>query len=166
MAGLITDLINVIEGQTALFKQVIALSSGKREFIIKNDIEGLRGIVAKENEIVPKALKGDKERERIMADIATVLNKKKDELTLSLLAELTEGQPENPAYKIAVDEFILALDEMKEANDANKILIESALEYLEFNMNIVHSSMDAGPVGYSDTLDEGHEPGSFLDTRS
>ncbi|MCL2854341.1 MAG: flagellar protein FlgN [Defluviitaleaceae bacterium] len=166
MAGLISDLIATIKGQTILFKEVIALSADKKDFIIKNDIEGLRGIVAKENAIVPKALKGDKERERIMADIATVLNKKGDELTLTKLAELTKGQPENPEFVIAVDEFILALDEMKQVNDANKILIENALEFLEFNMNIVHSSLDAGPVGYGETLEDGHEPGSFLDTKS
>ncbi|MCL2236280.1 MAG: flagellar protein FlgN [Defluviitaleaceae bacterium] len=166
MAGLISDLISVIQGQTVLFKEVVALSADKKNFIIKNDIEGLRGIVAQENIIVPKALKGDKERERIMADIATVLNKKNDELTLTKLAELTEGQPENPEFKIAVEEFIIVLDEMKQSNDANKLLIESALEFLEFNMNVVHSSLDAGPVGYGDTLDDGHEPGSFIDTSS
>jgi len=166
MAGLISNLIETIKGQTVLFRQVTALSEDKREFIIKNDIESLRGLVKQENQIVPKILTGDKKREQLMKDIATVLNKNFDELTFSALANFIDGQPEHPAFVAAVDEFILALEEMKEKNDANKVLINDALDYIEFNMNIIHSSLDAQPAGYGATLDDAHEPGSFLDTRS
>ena len=70
------------------------------------------------------------------------------------------------AFVAAVEELALVATEMKLANDNNKILIDDALDYLEFNMNIVHSSLDTGPVGYGETLDDGREPGSFIDTKS
>ncbi|MDR2168016.1 MAG: flagellar protein FlgN [Clostridiales bacterium] len=162
MAGLISNLIETIEGQTDLFRKVIALSADKREFIIKNDIEGLRKIVKQENDIIPKALKGDKNREKIMADIATVLNKAPGELTFTALAELIEGQPEHAAFLKAAEDFIITITEMKEQNDANKLLIQDALDYIDFNINIIHSSLDAAPVGYG-ALEDAHEPGSFLD---
>ena len=166
MAGLITDLIQTLQGQTELFKQVTALSDDKKNFIIKNDIENLRNIVKQENLIVPKALKGDKTREQLMKDIATVLNTNYDELTFASLAELISGQPEHPAFVAAAEEFATAVTEMKETNDNNKLLLQDALDYIEFNMNIIHSSIDAQPAGYGDLLDNTHEPGSFLDTRS
>ena len=166
MAGLITDLIETLQGQTELFKQVIALSEDKKNFIIKNDIENLREIVKQENQIVPKALKGDKTRERLMKDISTVLNTNHDELTFASLAELISGQPEHPAFVQAAKDFELAAQEMKEQNDNNKLLLQDALDYIEFNMNIIHSSIEAQPAGYGDLLDNTNEPGSFLDTRS
>ncbi|MCL2350357.1 MAG: flagellar protein FlgN [Defluviitaleaceae bacterium] len=165
MAGLISNLIEVLQGQTKLFNDIAALSDDKREFTVKNDIESLRGIVKQENEIVPKMLKGDKKRESIMTDLATVLNKNKDDLTLTLLEEIIRGQPEHGLFKQTVDEFIAALEKMKEGNERAKVLLQDAIDYVEFNMNILHSSMDAGPVGYG-ALEDGHQPGSFLDTRS
>jgi len=165
MAGLVSNLIDILQGQTKLFGEVVALSVQKRQFIVKNDIDALRAVVKQENVLVPKALKNDKDRERIMTDIATVLNKKQDELTLSYLGELIQGQPEHDSFVRAVDEFLVAMQEMKEANDAAKVLVQDALEYIDFNMNIIHSSLDSGPVGYG-ALEDSHEPGSFLDTRS
>jgi len=166
MAGLISNLIDTIKGQTELFKQLTALSEDKKNFIIQNDVEGLRGIVKQENIIVPKALKGDKTREQLMADIATVLNKNYDDLTFSRLAELIDGQPEHPDFVSAMEDFIMAVDAMKQANDASKLLLEDALDYIDFNMNVIHSSLDAQPAGYGALLDDTHEPGSFLDARS
>ena len=166
MAGLVSNLTEVLKGQTTLFREIVALSAGKKQSIIANDIETLRTIVAQENEIVPKVLKGDKDRERIMADVATVLNKNYDELTLTTLVQLTQGQPENAALTEAVDEFSAAANEMKQTNDINKLLIENALEYLEYNINMIHSSVSSGPAGYGDILGDDQEPGSFLDTRS
>jgi len=165
MAGLINNLIDTLKGQTTHFKAVIALSDDKKRAIIENDVEALRDIVKKENIIVPKALKGDKERERIMGDMATVLNKPANELTLALIAEMTQGQPEHAEFTAAVDEFAQTVLEMKHANDSNKLLIESALEYIDFNMNIIHSTLDAQPAGYG-ALDDEHQQGSFLDARS
>ncbi|MCL2575968.1 MAG: flagellar protein FlgN [Defluviitaleaceae bacterium] len=165
MAGLVSNLIQTLRGQTDLFNEVVALSAHKKEHIIKNDVEKLREVVKQENIIVPKALSLDKEREKIMANIAIVLNKKQEDLTLSLLSELTQGQPEHAEFVAVVDDFKLALEAMKTANDHNKALIEDALDFVEFNMNIIHSSLDAAPAGYG-SLEDGHEPGSFIDTRS
>jgi len=165
MAGLVSNLIQTLKGQTDLFTQTTALLTLKREHIVKNDIEALRDVVKQENELLPRALKNDKDREKIIADIATVLNKSKDDLTLSYLAQLIEGQPEHKDFVAAVDEFVVALDEMKAANDQAKVLVQDALEFVEFNMNIIHSSLDVPPAGYG-ALEDGHEPGSFLDARS
>jgi len=166
MAGLISSLIETLNEQTAMFTELAVYSDEKRQAVIQNDIDGLRAIVKNENAIVPKALKADKNREQIMKDIATVLNKDFEELTFSRLGELIKGQPEHPAFTEAVEKFIVALDEVKQKNDASKVLIGDALDYIEFNMNVIHSSMEAQPAGYGDLLENSHEPGSFLDTRS
>jgi len=165
MAGLVSSLIDVLKGQTELFREVIALSVDKKEFIIKNDIEKLREVVKQENVIVPKLLKGDKDREKIMADISVVMNKPLADLTLSYLEVLMQGQPEHEALVASIDEFVAVIDQMKAANDANKLLIENALDYIDFNINIIHSSLETGPVGYG-SLEDNHEAGSFLDTKS
>jgi len=162
MAGLVSNLIDVLKGQIELFQQINALSVDKKQYIIKNDTESLRAVVAKENEIVPKALRADKNRQLIMKDICTVLNKKEEDMTLTHLISLIEGQPDHKELAEVVGELKSVADEMKELNDSIKVLLENALEFIDFNINMIHSSFSEAPAGYGDTLEEAPQK-SFLD---
>jgi len=162
MAGLVSNLIEVLRGQVELYSQIAALSVRKKDFIVANDIDGLRDLVAEENKLVPKALRGDKDRERIMKDICTVLNKPTD-MTLSYLVTLMEGQPEHDELGQVVENLRAAADEMKELNESNKVLIQHALEFVDYNINVIHSSFSEAPAGYNDTLDDARDQVSFLD---
>ena len=162
MAGLVSNLIDILKGQIELFQQINALSVDKKQHIIKNDTEALRAVVAKENEIVPKILRTDKNRQLVMKDICTVLNKKEEDMTLTKLIDLIEGQPDHKELKEVVEELKSVADEMKVLNDSIKVLIENALEYVNFNINMIHSSFADAPAGYGDILEEAPQK-SFLD---
>jgi len=162
MAGLVSNLIDVLKGQVELYSQIAALSARKKEFIIKNEIDNLREVVGEENKLVPKALRGDKDRERIMKDICTVLNKPAD-MTLGFLVTLMEGQPEHSDLKQVVENLSAAIDEVKELNESNKVLVQHAMEFIDYNINVIHSSFSEAPAGYNDTLDDTREQVSFLD---
>jgi len=154
MAGLVSNLIISLEGQIDLYNQIIALSAHKKDNIINNDIENLKKIVADENIIVPKIMRADKDREKIMQDICTVLNKKQDELTLRYLVTLVEGQPEYNELKDAVERLGKAAEEMKNINENNKMLLEQALEFVDYNMNMIHSAFAETPAGYEEPMDD------------
>jgi len=163
MAGLISNLIECLEGQVGLYGQISALSAQKKEFIINNDIESLRKVVGEENMIVPKVIRGDKERERILKDICMVLNKKDEDMTLSYLVTLMEGQPEHAELAEVVEKTKTAVYGLNDINEANKVLIENALEFIDYNINLIHSTFSDMPVSYGSNYDETLEQTSFLD---
>jgi len=163
MAGLISNLIEVLQGQVGLYQQISALSAQKKELIIGNDIESLRKIVAEENMVVPKVMRGDKERERIMKDICTVLNKKDEDMTLSYLVTLMENQPEHGELAEVVEKTKTAVYELNDINESNKVLIENALEFIDYNINLIHSTFADMPAGYGGDYEEVGEQKSFLD---
>ena len=163
MAGLINNLIEVLRGQVELYQQISALSARKKEFIIKNDIESLRKIVGEENMVVPRVIRGDKERERIIKDICTVLNKKEEDMTLSYLVTLMENQPEHAELEEIVDKTKVAVHELNDINEANKALIENALEFIDYNINLLHSTFADMPAGYGSNYEDVGEQKSFLD---
>ncbi|MDR2183597.1 MAG: flagellar protein FlgN [Clostridiales bacterium] len=163
MAGLISNLIEVLQGQVVLYQQISALSAQKKEYIIKNDIENLRKIVAEENMVVPRVMRGDKERERIMKDICMVLNKKDEDMTLSYLVTLMENQPEHAELQDIVERTKTAVYELNDINETNKALIENALEFIDYNINLIHSTFSETPVGYGSNYEEIGEQKSFLD---
>ena len=163
MAGLINNLIEVLKGQVELYQQTTALSVLKKEHIIKNDIDGLRKVVGEENAIVPRMMRQDKERERIMKDICMVLNKKEEDMTLSYLVTLMENQPEHAELQDVVEKTKKAVHELNSINEENKVLIEDAMEFIEYNINLIHSTFSDGPVGYGSNYEEIGEQKSFLD---
>jgi len=164
MAGLVSGLIDTLDGQIGLYTQLVALLVRKKDLIITNDIENLRKLVAEENAIVPKVLRLDKEREKTIADICTVLGKKNEEMTLTYLSQLMQGQPEHEALVDVVARLSVVVDEMKTLNDESKLLIESALEYVNYNINVIHSTFAEAPAGYNPTLENYHEQKGFFDT--
>ena len=163
MAGLISNLIDTLRGQVELYQQISALSVRKKDYIIKNDIESLRKIVGEENAIVPKVMRGDKERERIMKDICMVLNKPQEDMTLSYLVTLMENQPEHAELAEVVEKTKAAVYELNDINDDNKTLIENALEYIDYNINLIHSTFSEVPASYGSNYEEVGEQRSFLD---
>ena len=65
MAGLIDELIVVLDEMNDLYEQLIKSGKDKLEVIIKNNIEELQKINADENVLVGKTLKLDKKREEL-----------------------------------------------------------------------------------------------------
>ena len=166
MPGLVSGLIDTLNSQVELYNQIVELSTEKKQYIIKNDTDSLKRLVETENAVASKAAKGDKERVAIMKDICHVLNIDENEITLSKLVEITRGQPENAALSEVVEKTKKSMDAMREINEDNKALISAALEFIEFNINAIHSSFDttAATSPYSAREDLG-QGGSFLDIK-
>ena len=142
MASLINSLIDILTEQEGLYKEVTALSLEKKEYIIQNDTEALRAILEKENSAVARALRADKERAGIMDNIAIVLGKEPSDITLSSIIASLKNQDESEALANIAFRIQKAANEMKMANEDNKVLIESALGYIEYSINAIHSMND------------------------
>lgn len=151
MAGLINDLILTLNEMNDLYEQLITTGKEKRDVIIKNDIESLQKINENENILVGKTLKLDKKREELFSDIAFVLNKNPEEITLTKLIEYIDKQNEVNDVIAAKEKAEKLLAELKKTNESNRTLIEESLNQAEFSMNLLRGSLSKRPY-YCDTL--------------
>lgn len=151
MAGLIDELIVVLDEMNDLYEQLIKSGKDKLEVIIKNNIEELQKINADENVLVGKTLKLDKKREELFSDIAFVLNKNPEDMTLTNLIEYIDKQAESENVRKARDKASELLAELKKTNEHNRMLIEESLSQAEFSMNLLRGSLSKRPY-YCDTL--------------
>jgi len=163
MASLIVNLIDVLKKQSELYDQITQLSTEKKQYLIKNDIGALKEVTAKENVVASKAVRSDKERLDIMHNICIVLNKNKDDMTLTALADIIKNQPEYEDFAAAIKQAAGSVSAMKSINEENKALIESSLEFINYNINAIHSSMDTTPLSPYNDKDDLGASGSFLD---
>ena len=147
MASLIDELISVLEKETEEYHQLIDISSKKTKAIVKNDLEELRRITAVEQDFVSRLINLEKKREEVTNDIALVLNKKKEEMTVKSLIPILQSQKEVQERLISVhDNIRKTLKDFQMVNEINKNLIQESLELIEFNVNLVTGMYQAPEV--------------------
>ncbi len=144
MASLIETLIDALEKENTEYEALLKLSIEKTGIIVNNDPDALNAIVEREQTIVERITQLEKKRSEATGDIAIVLNRKPQELTLNRLCELLAGQPkECEALRIVHDKLSRTMENMVRVNDSNKQLLQESLEMIEFEMNLVQSMRQA-----------------------
>lgn len=141
MAGMIDQLIAILDEQTERYKEILGLAHEKRDVIIANNIEELQKITHLENLVVSQTQKLEKKRMSLISDMAIALAQNEEELTLTKIIELLQGQSEQQNLLNARDRIKAVLDELSEVNNQNGLLIQNALEYIEYTTNLMQSSV-------------------------
>ena len=81
---------------------------------------------------------------QVLADVATVLGKTGEKMTVSRLIACLGSQPKvQEQLTIARDNLIAAADKMKSLNDENIVLIQQAIELNEFDLTLFKSLRQA-----------------------
>jgi len=164
MAGMLEDLINILKKQNTHHEQLLGLSLEKKDVIIKNDLEQLQKITSLENILISRNQKLEKNRLELMNDIANVLNLNAESLTVQALAEHIHNQPEAAELTRAGDAARETLRHLRDVNDANKLLIDNSLDYIDYTINVIRSVTLAPTVvdAHGQEIDPPH---GFFDAR-
>lgn len=138
MASLMENLMNILEQENKEYKVLLDLSMKKTRIIVSNDIAQLSAITEEEQKQVDCINALDRQREVAMQDIANVMNMDVKTLKLGRLVEMLAGRPAEQRRLTAVkDALHETTQNMIRINAQNKELLESALELVEFDLNIV-----------------------------
>ena len=140
MASLMETLIEVLEKENQEYKNLLDLSMKKTPVIVSDDIKALAKITDEEQIIVSRINHLDNQRNEAVNDIANVLNKDVTKLKIVDLINMLAARPQEQAKLAAVfDELRRNVQAVKRINQQNRELIESALEMVQFNMQIMQS---------------------------
>lgn len=145
MASLMENLIEVLELESSEYENLLGLSMKKTPVIVAGNMEELAKVTDEEQDAVSKINRLEQKRQEVFADIANVINKDVNTLMLTDLIEVLSNRPEEQQKLARVhDKLKSAVYEVKRVNEQNKILIENALEMVEFDMNMLQA-MKAAP---------------------
>ena len=140
MASLMEDLISILEQEDSLYEDLLKLSMSKTPVLISGDLEALSRITEDEQEIVNKVNALDKKREEGMKDIANVLGKDVKTLKLTDLIDVLRSRPAEQNRLAAIyDKLSDTIGQMKRTNEQNRELIESSLEMVQFDRNVLQA---------------------------
>ncbi len=140
MASLMETLIEVLEKENQEYKNLLELSIKKTPAIVSDDVKALAQITDEEQFIVSRINHLDNQRNEAVNDIANVLNKDVTKLKIADLIKMLAARPQEQAKLASVfDELRMNVHAVKRVNEQNRELIESALEMVQFNMQVIQS---------------------------
>ncbi len=140
MASLMETLIEVLEKENLEYRNLLELSMKKTPAIVSDDIRALAEITDEEQIIVSRINHLDIQRNEAVNDIANVLNKDVTKLKIVDLIKMLAARPQEQEKLASVfDELRRNVQAVKRINEQNRELIESALEMVQFNMQVIQS---------------------------
>ncbi|MCR5685399.1 MAG: flagellar protein FlgN [Lachnospiraceae bacterium] len=156
MPGLLDELVDVMNRENDIYKDLIPIASEKTRTIIKNDLTALQEITDKEQLVIERINTLERKREEVITNIGTVLSIDPKSLDMKTLIRLLGKQPKEQAKLTRIhDDLSATLKKLVAINDRNKVLIEQSLEMIDFNMNLLQSSrMMPGGNNYTKSANE------------
>lgn len=151
MASLIQELITTLQEECTIYKELIPVGEEKTKVIVTNDLEALERITNIEQTMVNKITSLERKRQEVIVNIATVINKKPEELDLKTMVQLFTKQPKEQKELSQIhDDLKQTIERLMNINHQNQSLIEQSLDLIEFNMNFIQSTrMSPGNNNYN-----------------
>ncbi len=144
MASLVDELLDVMGEETKGYEKLYALSEKKRQGIIHRDLEEMESVVAEENDVTSDLKNLENKRVRILKDMSVVLGKDDEQLTVTQVILLLEKQPkEQKALTEARNNLVKAATNMQFLNGQNQLLLEQAMEMVDFDLTLFKSMRQA-----------------------
>lgn len=144
MASLMDNLVEVLEEENTQYEKLVELAKDKKQAIISADVEGLERVTEQE-QLVSGVLRNlDIRRDAVLKDMADVLGKDFEEMTITRLVGYLEQQPKEQERLSEVRAKILTTgNQMQEWNRRNEELLNQALEMVEFDLTLFKSMRQA-----------------------
>ena len=144
MASLMENLIDVLEKESVEYENLLKLTMQKTPVIVSEDLEKLAKITDEEQLIVSRINHLDTIRTEAVKDIANVLNKDVTKLKIRDLIKMLGSRPEEQRRLAEVfDKLEANVKYVARINEQNRELVQSALEMVQFNMNILQAANKA-----------------------
>jgi len=144
LASLMDELLGVLRQEKQGYINLTELSEEKRVSIIQGNVDALDSISSKEQEVTSDLKNLENKRVNILKDMAVVLGKDDEDITISKMIEMLERQPGEQAKLIqAKDELVSCASTMQVANQQNEILLRHAMEMVEFDLTLLKSLKQA-----------------------
>ncbi len=137
MSGLLSDLINNLQEQKQYYTELVLIAKEKRNVIIANDLENLNKFTTVENMLISKNNKADEKITEVISDIGIVLNLDESQLNISSIVKSINSNDDKVTLTNLSKDLIALVSDLKKYNDINRELINTAMDYIDFSMNVI-----------------------------
>ncbi len=163
MKGLWERLIEILEKESALYRDILDLSRHKTNTIVEGKVSQLEQLTGVEQKLLLNVGGLEQQREEVVGQLARLLGIPADGLNIGVAVEQAEDGFKEKLTALK-DEIENTLKDLKEVNDLNSELIKKSLEYIDFSINLIAG----GPEDVTYDAKKGRDKGegaSFFDQK-
>ena len=146
-------LVAVLELEATLYQDASDISAKKTDVIVHGKIEDLDSLVKAEQAIILKIGKLEDEREKIVEALSDELELNLEGVTLSDINSRL-GRESYSRLDSCQKSLAHTLGGLKNSNDTNAQLIQNALDYVNFSVNLLTTNQNTGNNYSQDGADE------------
>jgi hypothetical protein len=144
VASLVEELVSILEEEEKIYRKVLECGEQKRQILIDADVPALEKLTEIEQLASDELLSCSSRQAQSLKDIATVLGKADEQMTVTGLIECLAGQPEiQKKLQDARDRLLDTAKKMQEINQQNEVLLKQAMELTEFDLTLFRSMRQA-----------------------
>lgn len=144
MASLVEELLVGMKKEESCYARLLELSETKKQAIIKGAVADLEEVTATEESISSDLKNLENKRMGILQDMAVVLGHDGEQFTVTNVIEQLQTQPkEQSELTAARDGLVDVATRLQTANAQNSILLQQALEMVEFDLTLFKSLKQA-----------------------
>ena len=141
MASLVEELVTVLEEEEKIYQTLISYGEKKTDILIRADVPELEKLTCLEQLASDDLVTHSNQQVQLLKDIANVLGRTEEKMTVTRLITLLESQPDvQKKLTEARDRLLAAADRM---NHQNVALIKQAIELNEFDLTLFKSLRQA-----------------------
>lgn len=144
MASLMEELMVCFESEITLYQDLVKVASEKTDIIVKGDIKQLEEYTSLEQDITSQIKNVDNRRLQKIREMASVINRDEKDLTITNLISYLQNRSEEQERLTNIQSRLKSvLEEMKQVNEQNAVLLQQAMELVEFDLMLFKSMRQA-----------------------
>ena len=144
MASLVEELVTVLNEEEQMYRRFIEYGEKKRQILIDADVPALEQLTSLEQTSSDELLSLSNRQIQVLKDIATVIGKTEEKMTVTRLIDYLESQPDiQTKLREARDRLLDAAVQVQGLNKQNEALLKQAMELAEFDITLFRSMRQA-----------------------
>ncbi len=146
------ELIQLLKAEVQMLKDLLKLSLEKTDVIANNDVNSLTNITRKEEILVEKVVDLENDRVKVLDSWGIPI----DTPISDVIKKLSENENTEQLEKHK-EELQTVMDDLRVRNEENAKLLQSNLDWVDFNINLIASAETPTPYGQGNEKNEGNK---------
>ncbi len=144
----LNELTQILKEENELYKKLLDIAENKKETLINNNIESLFEYVERDREYIEKVSELEERRLTLMSDIKDNFEIEDDLSYMEFVEKLPNhwGDKLNPIR----NKLLETLDEFHIKNEENKKLIEEAVKFNKFSIDLIIENLNNNEYTYNE----------------
>lgn len=163
MENLINQLREILNKELDTYKDMLDLTTKKKDIILSGHIKELDKVTQLEQTLILNIGKLEDIREEIVIRIKKDIGLKND-LSMTELAKHLDDKDYQDIEKIK-NELLEVLNEIKDKNNLNNLLIKDSLEYINFNLNLLTNTPAENTYGNTENKGKASQNKNLFDAK-